>query len=509
MRPIDLKRDERHMLPRWMPSQLALGLNHVESGKINAKVGGVSAERLAEVYRDIGSEHLGILEDTLSYGFSTACISSLELQSLAKRIEVARISAGRASNELASALAEADGAIPVGHVLYNEAFNRSVAWLRSRLRYNNRDVLAWIDLGYLNTLRGNMEGARRNIMTASSLSPESSFIIRSSGRFLVHDDDEEAALDITRKALKLGRNPDLIGTEIALADLVGVSSKWAMTARSMVSKINNYGEDRMAETAIALATVEAKHGSRHKLKKILSKDWVAVDENVQAQLMWVSNFSDVIVPKEFSVKGNISESIFRESYVSQDFKKALAAAEGWLEYQPFSTAPATYGSYIAGTYLGDYSKGSEICEAALYSNPSDFCLLNNAASCFARAGNLDKARAYLNVARRIVVELTKTEDAVLKATNGLIAYRTGELALGASLYQEAIRYFEKNELKKEEHLATLMWAEEAAASGNKSIAVVLEKIENLIDNDPHENMKESYKELRDSLRKIYSQSIAS
>ncbi len=501
MRPIDLKREERHMLPRWLPSQLGLGANQIAhpSGNFNKVL--VTDKRIAGIHRDIGSEHLGILEDSLSYGFATSCVSNAELQTLAKRIEVARKIAGRSSNELAAALAENNGVIQVGHQLHREAFDRSVAWLRSRIRYNNRDVLAWIDLAYLNTLRGDMIEARRNVMVASTLSPESPFIIRSSGRFLVHDDDAEAALYLTRKALKIGRCPDLIGTEIALSDLVDVASRWASEAKSIISKLSNYREGKIAETAIALATNEAKHGSRHKLKKILNKDWVSVDENVQAQLVWVSNFADVNIPNDFLVEGNNAESQFRQFYATKNFKNALSAAEEWLEYQPFSTAPATYGSFIAGTYLGDYNKGAEICEAALYSNPSDFCLLNNAAFCLARAGDLMKAKACLSVARRIVVDLGETEIAVFQATQGLVAYRSGDSLLGAQLYHEAIKYFEKNDLSKEERLATLMWAEEAAQAGDESIKTMMMKIEELAEDDPREEIYKKYKELRNKLRK--------
>lgn len=507
MRPIDLKREERHMLPRWLPSQLGLNASATSQRSQIANRPQVSDQRLASIRRDIGSEHLGILEDALSYGFSTTCISPSDLQILAKRIELARKSSGRTSNELAAALAETDGVIKAGHQLHQEAFDRSIAWLRSRIKYNNRDALAWLDLGYLNTLRGNMVDARRNVMVAATLSPESPFIVRSSGRFLVHDEDVEAALSLTRTALKRGRNPDLIGTEIALSDLVNVPSLWALEAKSILSKLSNYCGGRTAETAIALATNEAKHGSRHKLKKILAKDWVLVDENVQAQLVWVSNFADVTVPKSFEVEGNNSESQFRQSYTNKNFKDAVSAAESWLEYQPFSTAPATYGSFIAGTYLGNYRKGAEICEAALYSNPNDFCLLNNAAFCLARAGELTKAIAYLGMAKRNVVDLSETENAVFKATHGLVAYRSGDALLGANLYQEAIRYFEKNDFKKEESLATLMWAEEATEAGDESVGVIIKKIGLLSESDPHEELFKTYKELRSKLRKNLSNGV--
>ena len=256
----------------------------------------------------------------------------------------------------------------------------------------------------------------------------------------------------------------------------------------------------MAEIAAAVATNEAKEGSRHKLRKILSREWGPLHENVHSQLLWVTNFADLNIPSNIQVVGNRAETDFREAFSQRSYSEAVEAASSWLEYQPFSTAPATYGSYVAATHLQDYKAGFKLCESALYSNPYDFCLLNNAAFCAAKSEDLETAETYVRLASHAVSDGDDKEKAVFSATRGLVAFRSGEFSYGDSLYREAVEYFDRNELPRESWLAIAIWAEERARIGDPKVLEQIEELNKLIETDKRAEISDSFRKLKNFLR---------
>ena len=90
MKSLDLKSEARHMLSRWLPSQLALGSDNPFNVQSHNLTNTPNPVKVSQVLKNSTSDHLGILEDTLAYGFSTGCISKEDLANLAKKIQLER-----------------------------------------------------------------------------------------------------------------------------------------------------------------------------------------------------------------------------------------------------------------------------------------------------------------------------------------------------------------------------------------------------------------------------------
>ena len=125
-----------------------------------------------------------------------------------------------------------------------------------------------------------------------------------------------------------------------------------------------------------------------------------------------------------------------QAHRAGDWGPAIRHAQGWLLDEPFSTRPATLGSYLAGITEGNYRLAEEFARRGLRANPGDWLLLNNLVVALANQGQVEEAvAAFQEIA-------TPSEElrSVLLATEGLLKFRTGEQAIGRRLYLEAAEH---------------------------------------------------------------------
>ena len=126
-----------------------------------------------------------------------------------------------------------------------------------------------------------------------------------------------------------------------------------------------------------------------------------------------------------------------EHYCNGMWRKALNESWKWFYDQPFSDRPVILGSYIATTVLGDYKESIKILEKGKVSNPNEFLVLNNLAFSYASIDEVSKAQ---NVFNEINTNgLDDRDKIVLDATEGLIAFRSGEIEKGRAKYLKAIK----------------------------------------------------------------------
>ena len=108
----------------------------------------------------------------------------------------------------------------------------------------------------------------------------------------------------------------------------------------------------------------------------------------------------------------------------------------WLRDQPFSSEPALQSSYVAAVVLEDYDAAKDIATKGLVANPNRFGLLNNLAFAQVNREDVEAARKTINKVRR--QDLTENERVVLRATEGLLAFRSGHAERGRKRYMDAI-----------------------------------------------------------------------
>ena len=77
----------------------------------------------------------------------------------------------------------------------------------------------------------------------------------------------------------------------------------------------------------------------------------------------------------------------------------------------------------------------EFANRGLIANPSNFTLLNNLAFAYINRGNIDAAKKELSKVNRS--KLSDRDQAILQATQGLLAFRTENVAAGRKLYSDA------------------------------------------------------------------------
>jgi tetratricopeptide (TPR) repeat protein len=125
-----------------------------------------------------------------------------------------------------------------------------------------------------------------------------------------------------------------------------------------------------------------------------------------------------------------------EHYTNGNWKEALDESWKWLYDQPISPRPAHLGSFIACSVLENPEESERILKCALLTNPSDGLLLNNLAFTYATAGRIKEAQETLTKIKEI--EGGESTGIAMKATQGLIHFRSGNPDIGRRLYREAL-----------------------------------------------------------------------
>jgi hypothetical protein len=120
---------------------------------------------------------------------------------------------------------------------------------------------------------------------------------------------------------------------------------------------------------------------------------------------------------------------------SGEVSTAVEEAALWLADQPFSAEPATFGSYHAASDK-DLELSLKFANRGLVANRNNLILKNNAAFALAKLNRADEAQMRLHDVD--VSRLSDDEKAMIRATEGLIAFRQGDPDAGQQRYLEAV-----------------------------------------------------------------------
>lgn len=316
-----------------------------------------------------------------------------------------------------------------------------------------QSALVWLDLALSYTALGQAAQAKRAVLVASSLEPDHRSVARSSSRFHVHNGEFDLAISVIERSRNLKVDPWLISAHIATARASGYSSKLVSAGRKMFKDVN-MRPDQISELGAALATNEVENGNISLARKIVARSMLMPTENAVAQIAWLEAVGDV----DFGASSSASklpkafEARTLEKVEQGDWRGSCVEAAGWLVDQPFSSRPAIHGSYVAATFLEDYELSLKFAEAGYIANPKDVVVMNNYAVGLAETGSIARARSIFDDA---VAVAGADWRSILRATDGLISYREGNLERGRAAYREAKNYFRDRGELRNELLATI------------------------------------------------------
>lgn len=319
--------------------------------------------------------------------------------------------------------------------LSDHTLHSRVRTLRRLLRTEPRDPITWVELSRAYAILGLSEHAERSMTAALHLANNNRFVLRSASRLWVHLKDPEKAHDIIVRAEGTRYDPWLMAAEIAIGSITKGKPRFVKVARRML-KERRFSPVHMSELASAIATLDLGSGTLKNSRKMFVQSLEQPTENSIAQAVWASRESNAIrVQAEFLDRPNTFEARARFFYSQSRWKDVIKECERWLFDQPFSSGPCEYGSYVAAVALEDHETSRKFTKWGLKANPSDFTLLNNMAFACINLNEIEEATEMLSRVHRL--RLSDRDRVVLQATQGLLAFRTGAIAVGRQLYTSA------------------------------------------------------------------------
>jgi tetratricopeptide (TPR) repeat protein len=318
-----------------------------------------------------------------------------------------------------------------------QAVREQIRSLKRDVRGAPRTALLWSELARRYASLGQRDKADNAMHVALALAPEHRFVLRSAARLSVHLGDPERAHSLLSEAQSVRRDPWLLAAEIAIAPLAGRRSKLLKQGRRFLESAQ-FHPTSVSELASALATEAFMAGSARDARRLFVSSLASPTENAVAQAAWASRHgARVVVADELieAVEGSF-EARAQMLATSGDSQGAIENAWAWLAGESFAALPAVFGSHEAAI-AQDYAEAIRFAQFGLVANPDDFFLRNNLAFALASCGDVDGSREQLKHIRPS--DLEEGERVFLDATTGLIAFRSGELETGRTLYRQAIR----------------------------------------------------------------------
>ncbi|MHA7134118.1 hypothetical protein [Oerskovia turbata] len=193
-------------------------------------------------------------------------------------------------------------------------------------------------------------------------------------------------------------------------------------------------------------------------------------ENAVAQAEFESQRANITVPDYIVAQEGRFEAQAVDFGARSEWGRAVSAARRWQDDQPFASDPATYLSYLASVGLEDFRTAELAARRGATANPQNVTLANNWAFALANQGDTLSAQRILD--RFASMALEESDALVVQATEGLIAFRSGDANRGRSLYAASTNGAFEQGLLDQGALAYAYWArEELRANTDKSLEV--------------------------------------
>lgn len=331
--------------------------------------------------------------------------------------------------------------------------------LKRILRADPRNAVGWADLALDYAVLGQLRQAEEAMEIALRLNRENRFILRSASRLFVLGKDAGRAHGLVSGSLLTRSDPWLLAAELALASVAERSPTYVRRSREMVHS-NAFSPWHTSELASELGTLELEAGSDKSARKLFRAALIDPTDNAVAQAEWASRHLSGLSLEEGSFELPYSFEARARNY-SRKAEWMPALRESWLWFldEPVAAESAVLGTYVASVCLEDYESCIEFGKRGLLSNPQDPTILNNLVFALATSNRIVEAEMYK--ARWPSFESMELGDqTAYLATNGLIAYRKGDIEEGRVLYQQAVTTARRSGDKELEALAAIYFARE-------------------------------------------------
>lgn len=351
--------------------------------------------------------------------------------------------------------------LPPSSEVGTEHAEGEVRRLRSALRDDPRNALAWAEQARMYVQMGQPEPARNAMRRALLLAPGHRYLMRAAVRLAVHLDEPDRAHALLMASERTLVDPWLAASEISVSGLMGRGSRLVRQARRMLIP-GSWTAGHLTELASALATAELDAGRSGRSRDLFLTSLEVPNDNAVAQAESIGTKVPRVQERLLAVVDEVPKSYEARSLAAAAagrHRDAVEEAALWLADQPFSAEPATFGSYQAAEAM-DLERSLDFANRGLTANPSDIILRNNAAFALAKLNRPGEAKMRLH--NIDISRLTDDEKAMIRATEGLIALRRGEPQLGEQLYLEAIETATGRETK---FMAALMLVAETLRLG--------------------------------------------
>ncbi|WP_033069389.1 hypothetical protein [Thalassospira australica] len=367
---------------------------------------------------------------------------------------------------------------------------------KRRLVEEPRNGLLWLEKGRLHTLIGDFESADLALRRAHGCAPDNRFIIRANARYLTHRGRADEALALLRRSERLKFDPWVQSVEIAVSEAMEMSPRSIRWARANLSS-GKLAPEHLSELASAVGTLELHGGASKKAKRLFVQSLLVPTDNALSQALWARSemHLKVEVQQSMLTMNGAFEARAQSAIENKNWNEAVLNCEKWACDEPYSIRAAVEGSWISSSFLWDQEKAIAFCDQGLISNPRSLILLNNKALSLARSGQLPEATRVL--ARAMSLYSSAHEDPFLHATQGLIAFRSGDIEEGRKLYTSSIEKAAEQKMFDAQFRAYCHWFYEEARSDTLR-AETLQKIVSEIDGE----VKRPY--VRDLSKEIWS-----
>lgn len=347
-----------------------------------------------------------------------------------------------------------------------------ISSLKSSLSVYHRNPILWADLSYYYATIGHLKKSKKCMDIAIELSPNNVFLLRSASRCYWHCNDPEKGLYLIRKSPISKESPSLVSSEIAISELMNKKPLFSKNARSLI-KSGNFEPKFLSELESTLGTLEFSNGSNKIAKSLIQSSLEDPNENTIAQAEWISKGIGLFFKRPEKVVLGTYEADARKYLREGMYEKSFHAALDWLKFQPFSSRPALFGSYVASVCMGDYNSSISITETGLCADPDDIILNNNLAFSLASIGNTVKAKEIINKLNKR--NLNEQQKAIISATSGLIEFKNGNYDTGRELYKKAIDSFGIPDRDYYRAVAMLFWGREELIINSSFSKILLDK----------------------------------
>lgn len=364
-----------------------------------------------------------------------------------------------------------------------DAWRTRVKRCRIVLRQEPRNALRWTDLALAHVTLGNIEAAERSLLIAHGLSPDNRHVLRALARFSTISGEERRARRLI-VASNATQDPWVVAAELGLSLSLGGGSQLSKVARNMAQR-RSMPPRQLSELASALGTQELLSGTRKVATRLLRQSLVAPTENALAQAVWSRQQGSGI--RESEVKLRLDGGFEAESRRLVEmgcYDEALRPAQAWLNDQPFAQEPAVHLSWLAVMGADQPQIAIDAAKRGLVTNPKSWILQNNLTVALVLAGQISDAVVQLKGIDEKSIDYGHA--GTLRATEGLILFRTGLFEEGRAKYEAAARGYSRQGDRPRSTIALLSLAREEvrAATGHAEIAVSRAVAQSERENDP-------------------------